>query len=406
MATVDRNVWGATVFAFRGYNVANLGRTAELLEHPQFSERMQRRLSEASAMCSEFLRRRIDLESRVRNSEETNLGCFDEAVALILAAELAQIDVLQDCIGVDLEDAKFAFGYSLGEIAALIAAGVFDLEPALEVLMAVAGECAAMAHDVSMGVIFTRDSRLDLSLVMRECSELTAEGSGVIAPSSILSPNGALVLGQGDLVDQLRKRLVEMSDGAIHVRKNQHRWPPLHTPLLWDRGVADRAGALMLRLAGAGKAPSPPVMSLATGGIDYTDYNFRDLLRRWIDHPQQLWEAIEQTLHCGAQTVVHVGPAPNLVPATFRRLSENVAAQTRGHSLRSWGMWAAQRNRWLASMVSSDACLLRAPQLNHVILEDWLLERTDSTCPVLNPIENGAALESPAEADVSFTDAP
>lgn len=398
MATGNRDAWGATVFAFRGYNVANLGRTRELARHPQYGARVRAKLDETSRICSDLVGRPVDLLARVEREEETDLDSFDEAIALILAAEIAQIELLHDCIGANLADAKFAFGYSLGEIAALITAGVFDLEAALKVLMGVAAQCAELAHDVHMGVVFTRGPKLDLPLVTRTCEELTVAGPGVVAVSSILAPNSVLVLGQGDRVAKVRKELLAASDGAIHVRQNQHLWPPLHTPILWDRGLSNLAGSLMLRISGSGQSPAPRVMSLAAPGVFYNDFNFRELLYRWMDHPQRLWDAVEETLRCGAQTVVHVGPAPNLIPATFRRLSDNVIAQTRGYSLRSWGMWAAQRNRWLAGMLISDACLLRAPLVRHLVLEDWLLSHPDAACPSLRPIEAVGETETATEA--------
>jgi [acyl-carrier-protein] S-malonyltransferase len=75
---------------------------------------------------------------------------------------------------------------------------------------------------------------------------------------------------------------------------------------------------------------------------------------------------------------VHVGPQPNLVPATFKRLGDNVRAQL--VSLRPGGLGlraAAEvvRRGWLARLLPPGAALLRAPFVRHVILEDWLLDQ-------------------------------
>jgi [acyl-carrier-protein] S-malonyltransferase len=117
-------------------------------------------------------------------------------------------------------------------------------------------------------------------------------------------------------------------------------------------------------------------LSLVTGKLSYNDFNARDILCRWIDHPQRLWDAVYETLALGVQVVIHVGPDPNLIPATFQRLSDNVKAQLSGRSLNSLGLRAmshAVKRPWLTALLPSRTALLRAPHVEHVILEDWLL---------------------------------
>jgi [acyl-carrier-protein] S-malonyltransferase len=115
------------------------------------------------------------------------------------------------------------------------------------------------------------------------------------------------------------------------------------------------------------------VLSLVTGDFSYTDTNTRKLLHEWIDHPQLLWNVVERTLAEGITTVIHVGPDPNILPATFQRLGENVEEQLKlNMGLRA--LSAAARRRWLAGLLPQRASLLRAPYVQHIILEDWLLE--------------------------------
>jgi [acyl-carrier-protein] S-malonyltransferase len=118
------------------------------------------------------------------------------------------------------------------------------------------------------------------------------------------------------------------------------------------------------------------VFSLATGKADYDDHNIRTHLNRWCDHPQLLWDAIFETLSMGAELVVHVGPEPNLIPSTYRRIADNVRAQMAGRSPLSFGLRAVSSmwRPWVAKWISSRSALLCAPQVEHVVLEDWLLE--------------------------------
>ena len=90
---------------------------------------------------------------------------------------------------------------------------------------------------------------------------------------------------------------------------------------------------------------------------------------------------IYRTLAAGVETVIHVGPGPNLIPATFKRLSEDVRGQLAGRSPASLGLRTVScmvRRPWLAKLLPSCAALLRAPFIQHVILEDWLLDRMPS----------------------------
>jgi [acyl-carrier-protein] S-malonyltransferase len=166
-----------------------------------------------------------------------------------------------------------------------------------------------------------------------------------------------------------------------HLRKNPHRWPPLHTPITWQRAIPNRAAVLLETLPGGFRAPPLPLLSGVTGKKSYNDHNSRELIHRWVDHPQRLWNMIHQTLATGIETVIHVGPAPNLIPATFKRLGEDVRGQLAGRSPASLGLRAVScmvRRPWLAKLLPSCTALLRAPFIQHVILEDWLLNQTPS----------------------------
>ncbi len=83
------NTFENAAFAFRGYNVTNLGRTPELLAHSAYGPILERYLREASELSAEHLRRPVDLVGRVRRREETTLESYSEAVAMTVAVELA-----------------------------------------------------------------------------------------------------------------------------------------------------------------------------------------------------------------------------------------------------------------------------------------------------------------------------
>lgn len=367
-----------TAFAFRGYNITNLGRSGELLRHPIYGPVVRRHLQEASEVCSQVVGKKVRLVDRVRDGRETTLKTYAEAISIIVSMELAQVALLENFHGVTYADAKLAFGYSLGELAALACGDVIDLAQALEIPLAMSKDCVELAKDCTMGVLFTRDKPLDLADVKRLCLRINREGEGVIGISAILSPNTLLLMGQGKTIAHFKNIMHDSLPQPVHLRPNPHRWPPLHTPIMWQRNIPNRAADMMHIMPGGSTAPKPPVLSLVTGKISYDDHNFRETLHHWVDHPQRLWDAIYGTLAEGVKTVVHVGPEPNLIPATFKRLSDNVVQQVSRRSLSSLGIRAVSRfveRKWLAAILPSRTALLRAPKLRHVILEDWLLEQ-------------------------------
>lgn len=371
----------AAAFAFRGYNTTNLGRTPDLLAHPAYGPVVERHLREASEICAATSHRPVDLVERVRERRESTLSTFGEDIGLILSVELAQIELVETFFELHYARARVAFGYSLGEVAALVCGGVFRLADVLPPLVSMADECAELARDVTMGVVFSRGPALDLDAVQKLCLQINQEGRGVIGVSSILSPNTVLVLGQADTVDRFKQRMAEDLPGQVHLRKNNEHWPPLHTPLLWQRNVTNRAAQMMHVMRGGFQAPQPPVLSLVTGKASFNDHNSREMLLRWLDQPQRLWDVIYELLAMGIEVVIHVGPDPNLVPATFKRLSDNVSAQFGTRAINRLGMRAMQgiANRpWLTRLLSARVALLRAPFVTHVILEDWLLAQPTS----------------------------
>jgi [acyl-carrier-protein] S-malonyltransferase len=367
-----------TAFAFRGYNQTNLGRTHELLAHAKFAPTVERRLHEASEITGDLLHAPVDLVKRVRDDRESTLETFAEDIGLIMAVELAQIELLEQVFAISYRHARLAMGYSLGEVAALVCGGVYSLREVLPPLIHMAREAAELARDVTMGIVFSRGKALDLEGVERLCLEITTQGRGIIAISSYLSPNTVLVLGQGDTVDRFKAMMHQFLQGEVNLRKNKGIWPPLHTPILWQRAIPNRAGLGIYSVGGGFHAPVPPIISLVTGKVSYNDYNSRALLNRWIDEPQRLWDGIYELLSQGIEVVIHVGPDPNLLPNTFKRLSDNVTAELAGPTWRKFGMRAVSNmmsRPWMAKMMSARAAVLRAPYMSHVILEDWLLSQ-------------------------------
>ncbi len=372
----------SAAFAFRGYDVANLGRSRELLDHPLYGSRVAGALEHAAQLCAEAIKKPVDLIEHVRADAKTTVETFPQDVATIVAMEKVQLELLEEFFGVPIHDARLSFGYSIGELTALIFSGVFTLEQLLPVPLQLAPDCARLADDTTLGVLFTKGGKhaLHTEDVERLCVAVSGEGKGLIGPSAYLSPNTALLLGQGDTLNRLERRMHDFLPARVMLRRNPNKWPPLHSPLVWECLIPNRAAVMLYHIVGSAKTPSPPIVSSVTGDTSYDGVNTREILIKWTDHPQRLWDVIDTSLSMGVETIIHVGPAPSLIAATFARLSNNVSRQMGNgnkylHMLGRGLVSEMNRHAWLARLLPSRTSLLRAPYLLHVSLEDWLLDQ-------------------------------
>ena len=118
---------GFTAFAFRGYNTTNLGRSGELLAHPAYGSVLERHLAEASQIASDVRQRHVDLVARVREGRETSLETYDEAIAMIVSVEMAQLEMLEQFFDVRLnrcaDDFRLQPGRAVGPVRGRRVAG-------------------------------------------------------------------------------------------------------------------------------------------------------------------------------------------------------------------------------------------------------------------------------------------
>ncbi len=379
MAHPLRKRIGNAAFAFRGYNVTNLGRSLELLEHPLYAPVVTEILDQASAICKKACNREVDLVARVKAQAESSITSFPEDVSIIVAMSVAQMACLEKFFEIKVQNSKLLLGYSIGELAANIITGMFSMEEILPLPLVLSAEAASLAEEVAMGIVFTRSQSIKLSDVRRLCVKISSEGNGLIAPSTHLAPNACLILAEGNTLDRFQKLMKEEISDKLLLRRNKSKWPPLHTPILWKKSIPNRGALSLFKIQGGFVAPKPPIVSCVTGKPSYNDWNSRDLLIQWIDQPQLLWDALYYLLESGIDLVIHVGPEPNLIPNTMNRISSNVADQIKKGLIGGFGksvFAGIARRPWLSSLFVSQSAVLRAPFVQHIVLEDWLLENT------------------------------
>jgi [acyl-carrier-protein] S-malonyltransferase len=362
--------------AFRGYDLTNIGRGPELLEHPAYGSVVRGFLERASALCSDVLGKKVDLPARVLAREPSTLSTFVHDIGTIVAIELAQIELLEKFFEIPVPHARLSFGHSIGELSALVVGGMYTMEQLLPVPLALATDCAELTANTTLGVLSNQGDPLEIEDVQHLCSTISSKGMGLIGPSTYLSPYQVLLLGQANTFDLLEEVMRDYLPAGVTLRRKPNQWPPLHTPLVWERNIPNRTALRLHHTAGGHRKPIPNVASCTTGVANYDEWNNRAILADWTDHPQRLWDVMEYTLASGAEMVVHVGPEPKLLTTCFDRLSHRIMKQLKMRHLDRLGssvIPSIGRNGWLTRKLPTNAVLLRAPFLHHLVLEDWLL---------------------------------
>jgi [acyl-carrier-protein] S-malonyltransferase len=366
----------SAVFAFRGYDVTNLGRTRELLLHPVYAPVVRAWLDRASIVCSEVIHQPFDLPTRVLADGASTLDTFAEDIATIVAAELAQIEILETIFDIPVRQAPMCFGHSIGELSALVFGGVYEMEQLLKIPLQMAHDCAELTNGTTIGILSSHAQVLEFDHVQHLCSEVSSRGHGLVGASTYLSPYHVLLLGQADTLDTFELEMRQQWPHGVTLKRRPNHWPPLHTPLVWQRNIPNRTAVALHQIEGGHTRPMPPVVSCVTGHASYDQWNSRDILAQWTDHPQCLWNVLEETLSSGVNLIVHTGPDPKLISSTFDRLGTRIMKQLKSRHLDRLGrrvIPSISRNHWLTRKLPTNAVLLRAPFVNQLILEDWLL---------------------------------
>ena len=202
-------------------------------------------------------------------------------------------------------------------------------------------------------------------------------GHGLIGPSTYLSPYQVLLLGQHDTLVMLEQEMHEFLPEGVTLRRRPNHWPPLHTPLVWERNIPNRTAMAMHHIGGGDRKPTPTIVSCTTGSSQ---------LRRMeqpcdpgrLDRPSPavMGRHGERPGVRGRNRASRRSRAQACSRRASTGLSHRIMKQLKMRHLDRLGssvIPSISRNSWLTRKLPANAVLLRAPFLNHIILEDWLL---------------------------------
>ena len=154
-------------------------------------------------------------------------------------------------------------------------------------------------------------------------SQLLAHAEEAEMPLAFETEPGMFI----DTLDRFAELARGLTKERLHLRKNEHRWPPLHTPIMWERNIPNRAARLMHTLPLA------------------AHMRFIDAAR-WDDEGALLLESAKKLADAGADFLIcpdnNAHPAIDLIrersPRPWLHIGEEVARVAAERGCRQLGV--------------------------------------------------------------------
>jgi len=220
----------------------------------------------------------------------------------ILACDVAAFRVL-DALGVAFVGAA---GHSLGEFAALVAAGVLELADALHIV-AVRGRAMQAAGEARSG---TMTALLGVGAEAAEALCDDARGDDVLLVANENSPQQVVISGSVAAVERAETLAAERKIRAVRLNVAGAFHSPLMEPAVEPLSAAIAEAAF--------SPPRFPIASNVTGTLVSDPAELRALAERHVVSPVR-WEASARALaELGADAFVEAGPGDVLTKLAKR----------------------------------------------------------------------------------------
>ena len=293
-------------FVFPGQGSQSLGMLGELgATQPE----VRAAFAEASAGAG------VDLWELSQQGPEERLNQTEFTQPALLAAGIATWRAWLASGGAD--PAQLA-GHSLGEYAALVAAGALSLGDGARLVRERGRlmQAAVPAGTGAMAAVLGADD----ALVEEVCASL--RGEEVVVPANFNSPGQIVIGGHAGAVDRAIAEL-----GARGVRKvvKLAVSVPSHTPLM--RAAADRLAEVMDDISWS--MPDRPVIQNADATVQANVRAIRDALARQLYLPVRWTQCVQALAAGGATRLVECGPG-KVLAGLARRIDKSLEARAIG----------------------------------------------------------------------------
>ena len=285
---------GLIAFCFPGQGSLEAGMGRELAESVPEAMEVFRRGSEAAG---------LDLVHLCFEAPEAELVRTEVQQPALVATSLAVLAAIK-ARGIKPD---FVVGHSVGEFAALAAAGALKMEEAIELVRerGLAMAEAAKKNPGSMAAILG----LDDEVVERICRRILN-----VWPANYNCPGQIVVSGENPAVDEACEAAEE--EGARRAVKLRVSGA-FHSPLV--ARAADRLRPALERVKFA--EPTAPFMSTVTARIEDAK-RMGPLLVEQLTAPVRFTQAAQELVREGVHTFVEVGPG-NVLSGLIKRIDRN-----------------------------------------------------------------------------------
>lgn len=275
-------IMGKTVFLYAGQGSQNIGMGKDLYEtFPEFRSVYDRIHLHFDLKAVSF----FDLDNNLNNTRYTQ-PCM-VAFACGVTEILKKAGVVPDYVG----------GLSLGEYSALYAAGVWNLEDVMQIIVRRADAMATASEGISSAMIAI--SGLDYNQVDACCSAVAEEG--VVSVCNLNCPGQIVIGGLKKAVEAAA--VLAKNNGA----KRCVRIPvsgPFHTSIM--KPVTKDLEEVFKHVNFA--TPKADIVYNVLGGPNIEGMPIEDLLIRQVVSPVRMHECLEYLFAVGTDTFIEIGP--------------------------------------------------------------------------------------------------
>lgn len=305
-APAHRVASSSLAFVFPGQGSQSLGMLSDLAAaHPQVREAFD----EASQGAG------VDLWTLSQGGPEEQLNQTEFTQPALLAAGVAVWRVWHALGGA--EPARFA-GHSLGEYAALVAAGALSLSDGAK-LVRERGRLMQAAVPAGQGAMAAVLGAED-ELVDTVCKDVSTDA--VVVPANYNSPGQIVIGGHADAVN---RAIAELGNRGVRKTVLLAVSVPSHTPLMRD--AADRLAAVMDTLSWS--TPDRPVVQ----NVDATAHDdiaaVRDALVRQLYLPVRWTDCVQSLVANGATRIAECGPG-KVLAGLVKRIDKSLDIRALG----------------------------------------------------------------------------
>lgn len=230
----------------------------------------------------------------------------------IVATSIALLAALRESIP-ELPTPTFAAGHSLGEYAALVAAGALRVEDAC---LVVHRRGKAMQEAVPPGEgAMSAVMGIDPSLLEQLCAEAAAETGVVVSPANFNAPGQIVIAGAAQGVARVNALVADHKGKAIPLKVSA----PFHCALMRPAADVVRASLAAIEVS----TPSFPVIANVDARARTAPDDIKDALVRQVDAPVRWQASVEAMVAAGVTHALEIGPG-KVLAGLVKRISKDL----------------------------------------------------------------------------------